>query len=177
MPILAIIEYPDPRLRRRAEPVAAFDADLARLIDDLLETLRATRGMALSAPQTGDPRRVAVIEPERGAASPAVYVNPEILTRAAPGFVEESCLSVPGVVGSVWRATKVRFRARDRFGGKLEGELDGLHAVCLQHEIDHLEGKLFIDRLWPVRRFLVRRRLDAQARQGKVAGEDASASP
>jgi peptide deformylase len=165
MPILPIIEYPDPRLRLRADPVADFDAGLARLVDDMLETLAARGGIALSAPQTGDRRRVAVVDLTGGAATPALYVNPEILARAAPGFVEESCLSVPGVVGSVWRATKVTVRASDRFGATFERDLEGMHAVCLQHEIDHLEGKLFIDRLWLFRRLVVRTRLDARTRR------------
>jgi peptide deformylase len=170
MPIRPIIEYPDPRLRLRADPVTEFDANLAQLIDDLLETLKATKGIALSAPQTGDRRRVVVIDLAGGATAPAPYVNPEILARAAPGFVEESCLSVPGVVGSVWRATKVTVRASDRSGETFERELEGMHAVCMQHEIDHLEGKLFIDRLWLVRRLVVRSRLDARARRRKASG-------
>lgn len=175
MAILPIIEYPDPRLRLRADPVTEFDADLAQLIDDLLETLSATKGIALSAPQTGDRRRVVVVGLTDGAAAPAVYINPEILARAAPGFVEESCLSVPGAVGSVWRATKVKVRARDRSGEPFERDLAGMHAVCMQHEIDHLEGKLFIDRLWLVRRLIVRSRLDA--RHARVDGAQQRAAP
>ena len=101
------------------------------------------------------------------------YVNPEILARAAPGFVQESCLSVPGIVGSVWRSTKVTVRARDRLGQPFERELEGMHAVCMQHEIDHLEGKLFIDRLWFFRRLLVRSRLDARVLHSKTSSEGA----
>jgi peptide deformylase len=125
--------------------------------------------MGLSAPQVGAMRRVAVIEVDRGASSPAVYANPEILARSTPGLIEESCLSVPGVVGLVWRATKVKVRACDQLGRTFERELDGMHAVCLQHEIDHLDGKLFIDRLWLVKRLLVRSRLEARARGAKAA--------
>ncbi len=167
------LEYPDPRLRQRANPVAVFDAGLARLIDDLIETLGATKGIALSAPQTGDRRRVVVIDQTDGAGTAEHYVNPEILARAAPGFVQESCLSVPGIVGSVWRSTKVKVRARDRLGQPFERELKGMHAVCMQHEIDHLEGKLFIDRLWFFRRLLVRSRLDARALHSKTSSEGA----
>ena len=98
-----------------------------------------------------------VIDQTDGAGTVEHYVNPEILARAAPGFVQESCLSVPGIVGNVWRSTKVKVRARDRFGRPFERELKGMHAVCMQHEIDHLEGKLFIDRLWFLRRLLVLR--------------------
>lgn len=170
MAILPILEYPDPRLRLRADPVAEFDADLAQLIEDLRETLEATKGMALSAPQTGDRRRVALVDLPGGATTPALYVNPEILARTAPGFVEESCLSVPGVTGSVWRATRITVRASDRSGETVVRDLEGMHAVCVQHEIDHLEGRLFIDRLWPVRRLLVRRQLDALARRHRALG-------
>jgi peptide deformylase len=172
MSILPIIEYPDPRLRLRADPVAVFDASLARLIDDLVKTLKATNGIALSAPQVGDRRRVVVIDLTGGATAPALYVNPEILARAAPGFVEESCLSLPGIVGNVWRATKVTVRASDRSGDTFERDLEGMHAVCMQHEVDHLEGKLFIDRLWLVRRLVVRSQFDARARRRKASGVD-----
>ena len=167
MAVLPIVEYPDPRLRRRAEPVTAFDADLARLGDDLLDTLAATGGIALSAPQIGRPRRVVAIG--AGGGPPAIYVDPQIVARTAPGFVEESCLSVPGVVGSVWRATRVEVRARDRVGTVVEHGLAGLPAVAMQHEIDHLDGILFIDRLWLVQRLLVRSRLAALARRGPRA--------
>jgi len=162
MALLPILQYPDPRLRLRAAPVAAFDADLARLIDDLLETLYATQGIGLAAPQTGDRRQVVVTDLSGSASAPQVYVNPEILVSAVPGLVEESCLSVPGVVGNVVRATQVRVRARDRSGQAFERDLDGMHAVCLQHEMDHLEGKLFVDRLSLFRR--LRARIGAAAR-------------
>jgi peptide deformylase len=164
MALLPILQYPDPRLRLRAAPVAAFDADLARLIDDLLETLYATQGIGLAAPQTGDRRQVVVIDLSGSASAPQVYVNPEILVSAVPGLVEESCLSVPGVVGNVVRATQVRVRARDRSGQAFERDLDGMHAVCLQHEMDHLEGKLFVDRLSLFRRLRVRIGAAARAR-------------
>jgi peptide deformylase len=164
-----IIEFPDPRLRARAEPVAAFDAGLDLLVADLLDTLAATPGMALSAPQIGRSARVAVIGPADGCEPPAVYVNPELVARALPGFVEESCLSLPGVSASVWRATRVTVRARDRHGAAFERQLSGLPAVCMQHEIDHLDGKLFIDRLWLVQRLLVRRSLAALTRKDRTA--------
>jgi peptide deformylase len=173
MSILPIVEYPDPRLRQRADPVTTFDASLAQLVEDMRETLAATKGIALSAPQTGDRRRVVVVDLPGDATTPALYVNPEILARAAPGFVEESCLSVPGIIGSVWRATKVTVRACDNSGEPFERRLEGMHAVCLQHEIDHLEGRLFIDRLWLVRRLIVRSRLAARARR-QAAGLGAS---
>ncbi|MCU0975095.1 MAG: peptide deformylase [Steroidobacteraceae bacterium] len=164
MAILPILEYPDPRLRLRAEPVDAFDDDLARLVDDLCDTLRASKGIGLAAPQAGDRRRVLVMDLSGGAASPDVYINPEIHDPAVPGLVEESCLSVPGVVGNVVRATQLTVCARDRYGAAFERRLEGMHAVCLQHELDHLEGRLFVDRLSIFRRVGVRLGAVARAR-------------
>ena len=142
-----ILEYPDPRLRERASPVTAFDADLGRLIDDLLETLDATDSLALSAPQVDDRRSVLAIKPSGGHRVRRCYVNPEILSRDAWGLVQESCLSLPGLVGNVWRATEIRVRACGGDGEVFETDLAGMDAVCLQHEMDHLAGKLFLDRL------------------------------
>jgi peptide deformylase len=161
---LAILEYPDPRLRRPSVPVDRFDADLARRIDDLLETLYGTTGIGLSAPQAGDLRQVLVMDLSGSASAPQVYVNPEILTSTLPGLVEESCLSVPGVVGNVVRATQLRVRAQDRTGVSFERDLEGMHAVCLQHEMDHLQGRLFIDRLSWFRRLRARATAKARAR-------------
>jgi peptide deformylase len=164
-----ILTYPDPALRCRALPVGGQDASIDGIIGDLVDTLAATGGIGLSAPQLGIPLRIAVTEPSGGSEAPRVYVDPEILTRAAPGLVEESCLSVPGVVGSVWRHTRIRVRARGLDGGPFERDLEGMAAVCLQHELDHLDGVLFIDRLWLVKRLLVRARLDRRARQAAAA--------
>ena len=164
MAVRRILEYPDQRLRARAAPAARFDADLAHLAQDLLDTLAATAGVALSAPQIGRAVRMAVVAAGEEPGRPAVYVNPVIVTRAMPGLVEESCLSLPGIVGSVWRATRVTVRARDGSGAVFERRLEGLPAVCLQHEIDHLEGILFVDRLWLVQRLRVRARLAARVR-------------
>ena len=169
MAVRRILEYPDQRLRTRAAPAARFDADLAHLAQDLLDTLAATAGVALSAPQIGRAVRMAVIAAGEEPGRPAVYVNPVIVTRAMPGLVEESCLSLPGVVGNVWRATRVTVRAEDPTGGRFERRLEGLPAVCLQHEIDHLDGRLFIDRLWPLRRLLIRRHLKEMARRAETA--------
>jgi peptide deformylase len=163
MAVLAILEHPDGRLRQRSAAVTRFDGALGRLADDLLETLYDKGGIGLSAPQVGAEGRVAVMDLSGSAADPHVFVNPVILSRSAFGLVEESCLSVPGVVGSVFRATRVRVRAQDRGGQSFERDLDGMHAVCLQHEIDHLEGKLFIDRLWFWQRLMIKVRAKRQA--------------
>ena len=163
-----ILEYPDPRLNLPTHPVTAFDDDLGRLIDDLLETLYATKAVGLSAPQINDRRAVLVLDLSDDASAPQVYINPEILAKAAWGLVEESCLSVPGVVGNVVRATEIRVRAQDRTGETFERDLTGMDAVCLQHELDHLAGKLFIERLSIFRRLRIRAAA-ARARRRRAA--------
>jgi peptide deformylase len=165
---LTILEYPDRRLRQPAERVTEFDEDLARLADDLLETLYAAGGIGLCAPQVGDTRQVLVMDLSGRASEPQVYVNPRMLAGAEPGLVEESCLSVPGVIGNVVRATKVRVSAQDLSGRLFERDLEGMYAVCMQHESDHLAGKLFIDHLSMLRRIRVRLSARSHARGGKA---------
>ena len=158
MPTRPILEYPDPRLRQPSAPVTTFDTNLAQLAQELLETLYTTGGIGLSAPQTGAFHRILVMDHSGNATAPEIYVNPEIQKRTAFGLVEESCLSVPGIKGNVFRATKLHVQARDQNGTPFERHLTDMPAVCLQHEIDHLNGKLFIDRLWPWRRLLIHAR-------------------
>ncbi|MCY4190790.1 MAG: peptide deformylase [Rhodospirillaceae bacterium] len=143
----SILEYPHPRLRGYTQAVTAFDRDLGDLVDDLIDTLDATESLALSAPQVDDGRAVLVIAPRGGPSVPRTYVNPKILSKRAWGIVQESCLSLPGVVGNVLRATEIRVRACSPDGKAFETDLSGMDAVCLQHEIDHLDGKLFVDHL------------------------------
>jgi peptide deformylase len=164
-----ILEYPDPRLRLASGPVTDFGGDLADLVDDLIETLHAHPAIGLSAPQADDQRQVLVMDLSADKTAPEVYVNPEIVASARPGFVEESCLSVPGVAVNVLRATRVRVRALDPEGVAFERELADMHAVCLQHEMDHFDGKLLADRLNWFRRM----RLDrAIARVRRTAGRE-----
>lgn len=154
---LTILEYPDPRLRLCSEPVTVFDDRLSRWVDDLIETMHAGQAIGLSAPQVDFRREVLVIDLSEDRSAPEVYINPKILSKKAYGFVEESCLSVPGVVANVLRATQIRVRAQDRTGETFERTLEGMHAVCVQHEMDHLRGKLLVDRLSFFRRFRLRR--------------------
>ncbi len=156
---LAVLEYPDPRLRAIAAPVREFGAELARLVDDMLETMLVSRAIGLAAPQVGVPQRIVTVDASGIGTERDVFVNPELLELGAPCMVEESCLSVPGVLDSVERAIRVRVRYRDVVGQPREREIEGLAAVCLQHEIDHLDGRLFIDRLPLLRRLLARRRV------------------
>ncbi len=156
--MLEILLYPDERLRRPADRVEAFDEELATFVAELSETVEAADGLGLSANQVGDERAVLVIVPTVDEDAPRIYVNPEITERAAVGLVQESCLSVPGIVGNVVRATEITVQAQDVNGASFEYALSGMDAVCLQHEADHLEGVLFIDRLSFLRRFLLRLR-------------------
>jgi peptide deformylase len=144
---LTILEYPDPRLTTVAAPVTVFDAALARLIDDLVETMYAARGIGLAATQVDVHSRLIAIDVSDGADRAQVFINPEILASDLPGMVEEGCLSLPGVYENVKRATRIRVRFQDPDGRFLEQDLDGMAAVCVQHEMDHLIGKLFVDRL------------------------------
>ena len=156
MALLDLILYPDPRLRRKAARVERFDADLGRLVDDLTETLHHHRGIGISATQVDDHRAVLVMDLSEDRNAPREYINPEILSRETRALVEESCLSIPGVEGNVIRHIQVTVRAQDRHGQVFEEELEQMYAVCLQHEMDHLVGKLFIDRLSLVRRVGIR---------------------
>lgn len=156
MTVLPILEYPDPRLRRVAEPVTVFDADLQRFIENLTATLYGSGGIGLAGPQTGDLRRILVMDLSDDRDTPEVYINPEILSREVPALVEESCLSVPEVVENVIRHTQIQVRACDVRGDTFECELNDMYAVCLQHELDHLDGMLFVDRLSLFKRLRIR---------------------
>lgn len=142
-----VIRYPDARLRAPARRVEDFGDGLTALVDDLLDTLRPSGGIGLSAPQIGDVRAVFVMDLSGDHSDPRVFVNPEILSRERDAWVEESCLSIPGVEGKIIRATRIRVRAQDEDGEFFEEDLEDMDAVCVQHEVDHLEGRLFIDRL------------------------------
>ncbi len=156
MPQLPVLEYPDPRLAETCAPVCDFNPGVQELAGNLLDTLYATTGIALSAPQLGDLRQVLVMDLSEDHSAPQVFVNPSILARRRPGLVEESCLSVPGIVGNVVRHTQIQVRASDVHGEIFERDLEGMYAVALQHEMDHLVGKLFVERLSWFRRLRLR---------------------
>ncbi len=165
MALLPILEYPDPRLRTRAKPVAEVDDALRQLIDDMFETMYAAPGVGLAATQVDRHLRFMVIDVSENHDDPRVFVNPEILARDGAQVYQEGCLSVPGIYADVTRADTVRVRAQDRLGETFELVADGLLAVCIQHEIDHLDGKVFVDYLSPLKREMVRRKLEKQQRQ------------
>ncbi len=157
MPARPIVVHPDCRLRTPSAAVNEFGVELNNLVQDLVDTLNATAtGIGISAPQIGALQQVLVMDlsPERD--TPEIYINPQILSRSTPALVEESCLSVPGVVGNVIRDTELCVEAQDATGKRFKRDLSGMHAVCLQHEVDHLQGRLFIDRLSFFRRMLLR---------------------
>ena len=160
MSLLTILEYPDPRLRTRAEPVTVFDEALGRQIDDMFETMYAAPGIGLAATQVDYHRQLIVIDVSETKDARRVFINPVILARSDTAMMEEGCLSVPGIFDEVQRAASVRVRARDRHGIEFEQDLDGILAVCLQHEMDHLEGKLFVDYLSDLKRERIRKKLD-----------------
>lgn len=161
---LTILEYPDERLRVPAKPVTAFDRDLERCIDDLLDTLAASGGIGLAATQVNINLQLLVIDVSGTDSQPQVFINPQILAGSQTGWVEESCLSLPGIVENVQRETQIRVRTLDRSGTAHELDLEGIPAVCLQHEVDHLQGKLFVDRLSFFKRRRALRRLRADHR-------------
>ena len=162
---LEILEFPDPRLRTEAKPVEQFDDELRRLAADMLETMYAARGIGLAATQVDIHRQVLVLDVSEGQDTPKVYVNPRIIADDGEQECEEGCLSVPGIYAQVRRAEKVRVAAEDVEGNTFEEDAEGLHAVCLQHEMDHLKGRLFVDYLSPLKRRMVQKKLEKQRRQ------------
>jgi len=160
-----ILEFPDPRLRTKARPVTRFDSALGTLIDDMLETMYAAPGIGLAATQVDVHKRVIVIDLSKEHNEPLTLVNPEILAREGEASTEEGCLSVPGVFDEVKRAARVRLRAYDRNGEPFERDYEDILAVCIQHEMDHLEGKLFVDYLSDLKRERIRKKLDKERRE------------
>lgn len=173
MALLTILEFPDVRLRTQAKPVERFDAALRQLIDDMFATMYAAKGIGLAATQVDVHRRLIVLDISDERDSRDVFINPQLLTREGVEVTEEGCLSVPDVYEPVERAARVRVRAQDRDGQFFERDLDGLLAVCVQHEMDHLEGKLFVDYLSSLKRGRIRRRLEKGQRDRTVVARPA----
>ena len=169
MAILDILRFSHPRLRHRAKPVEAVDTAIAALVDDMFETMYQAPGIGLAATQVNVAKRVIVIDVSDDKTQPLCLINPEILKAEGSEVMEEGCLSVPGVFDSVTRAERVRVRALDRNGESFEMDADGLLAVCIQHEIDHLDGKLFVDYLSNLKRQRIRKKLEKEGRQGGAA--------
>ncbi|KPJ80208.1 MAG: peptide deformylase [Gammaproteobacteria bacterium SG8_30] len=157
---LTILEYPDPRLRTVAQPVDEVDDALRQLIDDMLETMYASQGIGLAATQVNVHKRLLVLDVSEDQGQPLALINPEIVAREEVCTTQEGCLSVPGIFDDVERAQRIRVRALDRHGEPFEIDAEGLLAVCIQHEMDHLEGKLFVDYLSELKRQRIRKKLE-----------------
>lgn len=166
MAVLDILEFPDPRLRTRAAPVEAITDATRALIDDMLETMYAAPGIGLAATQVNIHQRLLVIDISEDRSEPLVFINPEVtVLDPTVGEYDEGCLSVPGFYETVERPQRISVTALDRDGESFTRELQGLLAICLQHEIDHLDGKLFVDYLSPLKRQRIRRKLEKEQRR------------
>ena len=168
MALLPILEFPDPRLRTKAatlEPAQLAEPAFQQLVDDMFETMYEAPGIGLAASQVDVHQRFMVIDVSEEKNRPLVFVNPEILEKAGEQVYQEGCLSVPNIFADVTRANEITVRALDRHGTPFEMHVDGLLAVCIQHEMDHLEGKLFVDYLSPLKREMVRKKLAKAKRQ------------
>ena len=173
---LPILRYPDPRLHTVAQPVTAIDARIQTLIADMLETMYAADGIGLAATQVDVHERLVVIDTSEERDEPLILINPEILQLGDERVKgEEGCLSVPGIYDGVERATWVRVRALDGQGQSREIEADGLLAVCIQHELDHLAGKVFVEYLSPLKRGRIKTKLIKQEKERAGKAADASA--
>jgi peptide deformylase len=161
---LNILHFPDLRLRKRALPVETVDEGVRALVDDLLETMYAAPGIGLAATQVNVQKCIVVMDVSEEKNQPLVFINPMVLERTGETETEEGCLSVPGFFDTVRRAERVRVGALDRDGEPFELDASGLLAVCIQHEIDHLDGKLFVDYLSMLKRDRIRRKLEKQSR-------------
>ena len=159
---LTVLHFPDPRLRKKARPVAGVDAAVRQLSGDMLETMYAENGIGLAATQVNVQQRVIVMDLSAERDAPMTLVNPEILEKSGTEEMEEGCLSVPGFSDVVQRAEKISYRYLNLDGEVIEDEADGLRAVCIQHEIDHLDGKLFIDYVSPIKKQRLRKKIEKQ---------------
>ena len=165
MALLNIIHFPDSRLRSVAQPIDQVDDKIRRLIDDMLETMYDAPGVGLAAVQVNVAKQLVVIDVSEDKSAPLVFINPEITDKQGSEDMEEGCLSVPGIYEVVRRAERVRVKALNREGEPFEMECDDLLAVCVQHEIDHLQGIIFVDYLSEMKRQRIKRKLEKARRQ------------
>ena len=165
MAILNILHYPDPRLRKIAQAVDSVNDNTRSIVDDMLETMYDAPGIGLAATQVDIHQQIIVIDVSEDKKQPLCLINPEIISTAGTEEMEEGCLSVPDYVANVKRAEEVSIKALDRDGKPFEIEADGLLAVCIQHEIDHLQGKVFVDYLSPLKQKRIKKKLEKAAKQ------------
>lgn len=169
---LDILTFPDPRLRHKARPVEHVDAAIRRLVDNMLDTMYAAPGIGLAATQVNVPLQVLVIDTSERHDTPLCLINPRILSLEGTEQMDEGCLSVPGFYETVTRAERVSVQALDRAGEPFTLDADGLLAVCIQHEIDHLAGKLFVDHISMLKRQRIRRKLEKDQRQSAPSASE-----
>ncbi|WP_292363318.1 peptide deformylase [Methylophaga sp. UBA1464] len=165
MALLNILHFPDPRLRQKALPIKQVTDDIRQLAQDMLETMYDAPGIGLAATQVNEQKRVIVIDVSEDKSSPLFLINPELLNTEGERDFEEGCLSVPEAYETVTRADKIRVRALNLQGETFEMDADGILATCIQHEIDHLEGKLFVDYLSNLKRQRIKKRLEKHQKQ------------
>ncbi|ATA26413.1 peptide deformylase [Brenneria goodwinii] len=165
MSVLQVLHFPDERLRITARPVKEVNADIQRIVDDMFDTMYEEEGIGLAATQVDIHQRIIVIDVSESRDERLVLINPELLEKDGDTGIEEGCLSIPETRALVPRAERVKVRALDREGNTFELETDGLLAICIQHEMDHLVGKLFIDYLSPLKRQRIRQKLEKLAKQ------------
>lgn len=164
MAIRPILHYPDPRLFLKAAPVTDVNEDIRKLVDDMIETMYDAPGIGLAAPQVNELKRIILIDISEHRNNPQVFINPEIIEKDGEQCLEEGCLSLPGIFERVDRAAHVQVRALDRHGEPFTTEASELLAVCLQHEIDHLDGKIFVHYLSRLKQQRIRKKLEKQSR-------------
>lgn len=169
MSVLNIIEFPDPRLRVRAELVSRFDAELKQFVADMFETMYAANGVGLAATQVAVNRQVLVADMSEERNQPLALVNPEILEKTGSQVYQEGCLSFPGIFADVTRALKIKVKAQDADGKEVLMDIEGPLAVCIQHEMDHLAGKVFVDHLSALKRSMLLKRMEKQRKQAASA--------
>ncbi len=160
MSVLTILEFPDDRLRKKAAEVQVVDGKIKKLVDDMLETMYLAKGIGLAATQVNVHQRIVVIDVSEEKDNPLCLINPEIIAKDGVEESEEGCLSVPGFFETVKRAEHIKVKALDKEGKPFEMEADALLAVCIQHELDHLEGKLFVDYISSLKRQRIKKKLE-----------------
>ncbi len=166
MALLEILHFPDPRLRRMCQPIDDINDDIRVLATDMLETMYEAPGIGLAAAQVNVQKRLLVVDVSEDKNEPLVFINPEILEKNGVEVMQEGCLSVPGFYEDVERADSIKVKAFDQHGNEFTLGADGLLAVCIQHEIDHLDGKLFVDYISPFKRQRIKTKLEKQKRKG-----------
>ena len=170
MAVLEVLRFPDERLRTVAQPIGEVNEEIKTLIEDMFETMKDENGIGLAATQVNRHVRMFILDVSENGDDPHVFINPEIINKEGSMINEEGCLSVPYCYAKVERAEKVTMKALDKNGEEFVKEAEGLMAICMQHELDHLDGKLFVDYLSPLKRERIKKKLEKEARLAAKQG-------